>query len=134
MDRELRDRVRVRAGHRCEYCRLPQSVDAALPFHVEHIIAHQHGGSDSFENLALACCWCNAFKGPNLTSVDPDTGLVTRLFHPRRDRWSDHFRREGSHVFGATDVGRTTVFLLRFNSEINVRLRSLMLALGEPLD
>ena len=134
LDRELRDRVRSRAGHRCEYCRLAQSVDMTGPFHVEHVIAQQHNGSDEFENLALACCWCNAIKGPNLTSVDPDTGLVTRLFHPRRDHWHEHFRRDKAQILGTTDVGRSTVFLLRFNSDINVRLRTLLMTLGESLD
>ena len=134
MDRELRERLRVRASYRCEYCQLRETVDAEVPFHTEHIIAQQHGGSAEEGNLALACCWCNAIKGPNLTSLDPDTGIITRLYHPRSDFWHEHFRRNGPQILGLTDVGRTTVFLLRLNSEINVRLRSLLLELGERLD
>ena len=130
----MRERVRIRAGHRCEYCRLRQAVESGVPFHTEHIVAQQHGGVDAEDNLAFACCWCNAVKGPNLTSLDPDSGKITRLFHPRQDRWEEHFRREGPHILGVKDVGRTTVFLLRFNSEMNLRLRSLLLELGEPLD
>ena len=43
MDAATRRLVLRRAGSRCEYCRLPQhAVD--LTFHVEHIIAKQHGG------------------------------------------------------------------------------------------
>ena len=75
-----------------------------------------------------------AVQGPNLASLDPDSGKITRLFHPRRDRWEEHFRREGPRILGMTDVGRTTVFLLRFNNEMNLRLRSLLMELGEPLD
>jgi hypothetical protein len=40
--------------------------------------------------------FCNTRKGPNLSGLDPQTGELTRLFHPRQDRWQDHFRWEGS--------------------------------------
>ena len=29
-------------------------------YHVGHIVARQHGGTDESENLALACYHCNA--------------------------------------------------------------------------
>ena len=60
-------------------------------FHVEHIVARKHGGSDDENNLAWSCIFCNLYKGPNLASLDPDTGELTRLFNPRQDRWEDHF-------------------------------------------
>src|SRR5437016_3905081 len=41
----------------------------AVRFHVEHIVARQHGGSDTVENLALACPECNRHKGTNLTGI-----------------------------------------------------------------
>ncbi len=50
----------------------------------------QHGGEDELDNLALSCHLCNSKKGPNLSGLDPDTGALTRLFHPRTDRWTDH--------------------------------------------
>src|ERR1035437_6502928 len=55
--------VRRRAGNRCEYCRLPQG---AFPrgFHIEHIVARQHGGPTRLDNLAFACWSCNLKKGP----------------------------------------------------------------------
>lgn len=80
MDAATAQRIRHIAGNRCEYCRLPQQ-HSALQFHIEHIIARQHGGKEEFENLALACPECNLLKGPNLTSRDPDTGQITRLIH-----------------------------------------------------
>jgi hypothetical protein len=55
MDESLREFVRRRAEDRCEYCRLDQDDDPLFLFHVEHIIAQQHGGSDFPTNLALAC-------------------------------------------------------------------------------
>lgn len=74
--------VRRRAGNACEYCRIPQDATPLISFHVEHIVPRQHGGSEDVEQLALACDRCNAYKGPNLTSIDPDTNLVVPLFNP----------------------------------------------------
>ena len=59
MEESLRRYVRSRAGDRCEYCRLRQEHEALTPFHIEHVIATQHGGTDEDGNLALACAWCN---------------------------------------------------------------------------
>jgi len=42
----LRQLVRERAGLRCEYCHLPEFAAAAAIFHVEHIIAKKHRGSE----------------------------------------------------------------------------------------
>lgn len=131
MDRELRNQVRQRARDRCEYCRLRQADESETPFHVEHIIAKQHGGSDDAANLALACALCNLLKGPNLSSLDPDTGVLTRLFHPRTDSWSQHFRRESALIIGVSDIGRTTAWLLQFNNQTNGGQRLLLLKLGE---
>lgn len=131
MDGSLRQRVRERAGNRCEYCRLRQEHDRFHPFHVEHIMARQHGGTDDSQNLALACHQCNLHKGTNLTGVDPDTNEVTRLFDPRRDRWEDHFSSDGPFITGRTATGRTTVWLLEMNSQERVELRRLMTAHGE---
>jgi HNH endonuclease len=131
MEPAIRNEVRQRAGSRCEYCRLRQQDEEESPFHIEHVIAQQHGGTDLLENLALACSWCNAVKGPNLSSIDPDSGELTRLYHPRKDRWEDHFRREGPYILGLTGVGRTTAWLLRFNDTDNLNQRHLLLELGE---
>src|SRR5919106_1904000 len=120
-DAELRRFVRERANDRCEeYCRLRQRHDRFHSFHREHIISRQHRGSDDSENLAWACHQCNLHKGPNLTGVDPDTNEVVRLFHPRRDKWQEHFALEGPYIVGLTPVGRTTAWLLQMNSEARV--------------
>ena len=130
MNVELREAVRERAGGRCEYCHLAQRHQQFHPFHIEHIVARQHQGSDDFSNLALACHQCNLHKGPNLTSVDPDTGEIIILFHPRRDMWDDHFRWDGPVVAGKTATGRTTAWLLAMNSEERVELRRWLIILG----
>jgi hypothetical protein len=130
MDAALAHLVRQRAGDRCEYCRLPQSR-SSLRFHVEHIVARQHGGQDASENLAFACPECNRRKGTNLTGLDSDTGRVVRLFHPRQDRWENHFLSDGPRVLARTDVGRTTAWLLAMNSAPRLRWRDLLHRLGE---
>lgn len=131
MSPALREQVRERAGHRCEYCRLRQEHDGSYPFHVEHINPRKHGGSDHLENLALACHQCNLCKGTNLTGRDPDTNEIIRLFDPRQDRWAEHFKFHGSRIVGLTAVGRTTSWVLRMNSDDRVELRSVLLELGE---
>jgi hypothetical protein len=45
------------------------------------------------------------------------------LFHPRRDRWSDHFTFEGVHVIGISAVGRATVQVLNMNDARRLELR-----------
>ena len=83
-----------------------------------------HGGEDDLDNLALACIDCNLHKGPNLTGVDPETGLITSLFHPRHQHWEDHFEWRGISLFGKTPIGRTTIRVLNMNSEDQLTLRS----------
>jgi 5-methylcytosine-specific restriction endonuclease McrA len=124
MNAATRARVRERAGRRCEYCQLHQDDSPLAVLHVEHIIPRIHGGADVLDNLALACIDCNLHKGPNLTGIDPETNRVTDLFHPRRDRWEDHFVWRGIYVAGKTGVGRTTVRVLNMNSEDQLALRS----------
>src|SRR5437868_6679561 len=106
MNEALRQFVRDRADNRCEYCRLPQAYHE-LPFQIEHSVARKHRGDDSEENLALACYNCNAHKGPNIAGIDPFSQNLTRLFHPRQDRWDDHFAYVGAELVGKTEVGRT---------------------------
>jgi 5-methylcytosine-specific restriction endonuclease McrA len=83
--------VRERAGNVCEYCHLHQDDSPLASLHLEHIIPKVHGGGDELDNLALACIDCNLHKGTNLSGIDPQTGVITELFHPRRNRWDEHF-------------------------------------------
>jgi len=124
MERATRRFVRDRAGLRCEYCGLPQEALPLVSFHVEHVTAKQHGGSDDADNLALACHHCNLHKGPNLTGIDPETGAIVRLFHPRLDVWADHFRFQGAILEGQSPTGRATVRTLAMNAPAAVEARS----------
>ena len=62
MDQALCNLVHERAGNRCEYCHIRQEEEPFFRFHIEHLIARQHGGSDDASNLALACHHCNLHK------------------------------------------------------------------------
>ena len=117
MDEQTRRQVRQRANHRCEYCGLHQDHSPLARLQIEHIIPKKHGGTDVLENLALACIDCNLKKSSNLAGLDPATGFLVRLFDPRTQRWSDHFRWDGIFIVGLTDIGRTTVQVLDLNSE-----------------
>src|SRR5688572_3216691 len=112
MDAATRDFVRARARNRCEYCRMPQEAIPFISFHVEHIIARQHDEDDSPDNLALACDRCNAYKGTNLSTLDPLTRQRVNVFDPRRDSWDEHFRFEGATVVGLSPTGRATLRLM----------------------
>jgi hypothetical protein len=132
MDASLRDAVRRRAANLCEYCGLPQEVVRDAPFHVEHIRAKQHGGTNDLSNLALACDRCNLYKGPSLTAVDPKSGQVVSLFDPRREIWSAHFAQRGALIIGLTQTGRATVRLLNMNAARRVELRAALLPRNPP--
>lgn len=119
----IRNQIRLQAHDVCEYCRLSQSSVATATFHIEHIISEQHRGNDEIDNLCLSCPYCNMFKGPNIAGLDPLTENLTRLFHPRKDTWQEHFEFQGALIVGLSDVGRTTAALLNFNDDYRHPLR-----------
>jgi hypothetical protein len=123
MDAAVRNYVRQRAENRCEYCGLTQEQSPLASLHIEHIISKKHKGGDDSENLALACIDCNLHKGSNIAGIDPLTGQLTELFHPRKQQWSDHFVQDGLFIIGKTAIGRTTIEVLNMNSEEQIQLR-----------
>lgn len=129
MDADLRRLVWERANGRCEYCQMKQEFDE-LTFQIEHIVPKKHHGSDDADNLALACFACNNHKGPNLSGHDPQTGEMTRLFHPRRDKWEEHFEWKEAMLFGRTGIGRATVEVLEINLSYRSELRMALIEEG----
>jgi hypothetical protein len=101
---------------------MSQSLQGAS-FHVEHIVPRSHGGVTTDENLALACPGCNLHKSDRVAAIDPVTGSEAALFHPRRDRWSDHFTWDGIHVVGMSATGRATLAALEMNYPRRLRIR-----------
>lgn len=93
-------------------------------FHVEHVDPRARGGTSVLDNLAWACPGCNLHKSDRVEFPDPATGTPVPLFHPRADRWTDHFRWEGYVIVPLTDVGRATVEALDLNHPRRLRIRN----------
>ena len=129
INEDLRAEISQRAGGRCEYCLIHQD-DAGFPHQVDHIVSRKHGGSTRLENLAYACVICNRYKGSDVASVEPRTGEIVRLFDPRRDRRAEHFRIDGGRIEPITNIGSTTVRLLRLNAPERILERRLLQSLG----
>ena len=125
----LRQLIHQRASGACEYCRIHQTF-SIYSHEVDHVIALKHGGESADDNLVLACLPCNRHKGSDLTSIDPLTGVITLLFNPRTQIWSEHFQLEGGAVLGITAIGRTTTFLLWMNETSRLQLRQALATQG----
>jgi hypothetical protein len=93
-------------------------------------VPKKHGGDDDPSNLALACHHCNFHKGPNLTGIDAESGNITSLFHPRKEKWAEHFEVRDVTIVGLTPVGRATAQVLNMNAAERVQLRSELKARG----
>ena len=126
---ELSRTVRARAGGRCQYCLMHESLQGAT-FHIEHIIPQCKGGRSDLENLALACPGCNLHKASRITAIDPATGEDVQLFHPILQLWSEHFRFNGYQIEGLTAVGRATMEVLNLNHSRRQRIREVEEAFG----
>ena len=127
----LRRLVIERAAGRCEYCRIPLDV-VFVPHEIDHIVAEKHGGSTDTTNLCLCCAVCNKRKGSDVASVDPESGDIVGLYHPRRDVWEEHFSLfEDGQIVGNTATGRTTVRFLLLNTRRRIEERRLLLAGGD---
>jgi hypothetical protein len=132
----LIDRVRVRAGRRCEYCRLPDDFHPGV-FEVELVIAKKHGGPTSLSNLAYSCLHCNRHKGTDLAGIDRLTSRtkLVRIFNPRRHLWHRHFRWDGPVLVGRSAIGRVTIQVLQMNDATRVELRHELIEEGVfPVD
>jgi hypothetical protein len=129
MASRIESEIRKLADNRCEYCHFPES-ESDFPHVLDHIVARQHGGKTAMANLALCCGQCNRFKGPNIASIDPRTGRLVRLYHPRRDKWQEHFHWRGALLVGKTPVGRATIKALSINLPGRVEARRELLKDG----
>ena len=123
MDQATRSLVRQRANQRCEYCQLAEANSPVAKLQIEHIRPRKHGGTDSPDNLALACIDCNLRKGANLTGIDPESDQVVELSNPRIQAWSDHFRWNDLHIESQTAVARATAQVLDLNSADRLQVR-----------
>lgn len=126
---DVRKLVAERAGFLCEYCLIAET-DTFYGCQVDHIISLKHGGSSEDRNLAYACALCNRAKGSDIGSLS-STGQFTRFYHPRNDRWSEHFALSGVNIVARSEIGEVTVRLLGFNDESRLHERQAMASFGK---
>jgi hypothetical protein len=113
---QLAAQILADAGYRCGYCRTDERLTGSA-LSVEHIVPLAAGGLTERENLWRSCRDCNERKGAQTQAHDPESGEIVSLFHPREQRWHEHFRwsDDGIFVVGLTAVGRATVEALNLN-------------------
>ena len=128
----LRRQVILRAQSRCEYCLSPEAFSLDT-FTIDHIHPFADSGSDGLDNLAFACHNCNNRKQDDTTAIDLQTQDRVPLFHPRQDRWSDHFQwsEDTLTIMPLTAIGRATIIRLQLNRTGAINVRRALLALGE---
>ncbi len=128
----IRQVLAERARGRCEYC---QSPEAYCPdsFTIEHIVPCQQGGTDDLNNLAWACFGCNGRKYTKMQGVDPQTQQSVALFHPRQQKWYEHFAwSEDLQVLeGRSSLDRRTIAVLDLNRPSVVNLQRVLVMVGE---
>ena len=131
ISKALRRRVADQARHRCGYCLTPERI-VGMEMDVDHIIPEALGGRTEEANLWLACTRCNEHKSDRMEAPDPQTGERVSLFHPRQQRWHEHFAwsPEGDHILGLSPTGRATVAALQLNREMLVEARRTWVAVG----
>ncbi len=122
---ETRAAVASRANFVCEYCLIAEA-DAYFRFQVEHIISRKHGGSSELENLALACVFCNRYKGSDIASLTPETSALIRFYNPRTDRWREQFRLNGVVIEPLTAIGEATIRILQMNHDDQILEREVL--------
>ncbi len=131
---EQRQTVLERAHGCCERsaCR-SQARFATQSFSTEHVIPRHSSGETALDNLALACQGCNSHKYTKAEARDPVSNNIVPLYHPRHQRWRDHFAWSDDFtlIVGLTPTGRATIQALHLNREELVNLRRVLYAMGE---
>ncbi len=125
----LRRHVAGRAYHVCEYCLIHQD-DTFWGCQIDHIISRKHGGTNEAANLAWACAAGNNSKGSNLGTLTGPRSELTRLFHPRMDRWAACFQLQDIRINPASPIGESTVKLLQINESNRLREREILAGAG----
>lgn len=131
------NQVRLRASFLCEYCHASEKWQYTL-FNVDHVIPVSKNGSNSIDNLALACFHCNRQKSNKLRVIDDNSGTQVPLFNPRTNSWKEHFiwSADTLRIIGLTSIGRATVAQLSLNREriINIRAADKEVGRHPPAD
>ena len=116
---ELRKQLEELDNGQCAYCQT-RTDNTGQALTVDHIIPLAKGGGNALENLCRACRNCNEAKRDQTYALDPLTGELVPLYHPRRQAWIDHFAwdQTGIQLLGVTASGRATIIALDMNNEL----------------
>lgn len=122
----------MEGGGYCEYCKFLEKYSHNA-FAIKHIHPIILGGSDELDNLAYACGGCNSFKSVAIKARDPETIELVPIFHPRLQKWSDHFKwsKDALLIEGLTATGRATIARLQTNRPALIHFRQLLLLTEE---
>ncbi len=131
ISRALREQVKQRADFRCEYCQTSEWL-SGVESEIDHIVPRSAGGASHADNLCLACTSCNGYKQAKTVGANPDNGELVPLFHPRQQRWAEHFvwSDDATRIIGITLCGRATVEALRLNHPLAVSARTVWARAG----
>ena len=96
--------------HRCAYCQTTQANSGQPDGRRPHL-ARDAGGDTAFTTSVLHVVGVTSIKAPKTAAIDPLTGEMTPIFHPRHDRWQGHFAWDESTIYwsGLTQNGRATI-------------------------
>lgn len=122
----VRQKVKERANHCCEYCLIHQE-DSFLPFEIDHIISLRHEGKSILDNLALSCGTCNRMKAADIGTYLNENLEFIRLFNPRIDIWFLHFEINHGDILPKTLIAQATIKLLDLNNPDRIILRQLLM-------
>ena len=125
----IRQQVSERAYRVCEYCLIHED-DTFWGCHLDHVVSRKHDGSDELENLAFACALCNANKGSDIASLAENPPKLTPLFHPRRDKWLEHFLLANSLIETISAPGEATAKILKLNHPNRIAERKTLAQAG----
>jgi len=93
----LRAQIDATDRRSCCYCLTSEAV-SGIPLTYDHITPASRGGLTTLDNVCLAFRACNELKTNTIRAVDPLTQESVRLFHPRQQRWQDHFSRTSRSI------------------------------------
>jgi hypothetical protein len=132
VSKEKRQIVKERANTCCEYCQCQEEF-CPSPFSIEHVTPLAKNGTDDLENLAYSCQGCNNFKYISIEAIDPLSGEMVKLYHPRKDVWNEHFRWSKDHLrlIGISPSARATIDLLKLNRKGVLNFRRATKTLGK---
>ena len=94
----LRQFVRQRAGGCCEYCLVPESHNPCASRSRSRCCSANTAAPRKKTILRCAAPCATSIRELIWPRSHPDTGDIMRLYHPRHDRWSDHFEIEGGRI------------------------------------